>query len=122
MHTTLPPYRRQEYLCTADEWRFCQKLEESVGDRFTIMMQIRVGALLTVPPKEWERWGRRVAQKSFDFALVARGSSFVAAVVELDDKAHLLPGRRKRDRFLDDACKRAGMPLIRIKTSRRYES
>ena len=30
--------------CTAGEWRFCQKLEEAVGDRFTVMMQIRVGA------------------------------------------------------------------------------
>ena len=102
-----PPYRRQKYLCTAGEWRFCKKLEEAVGDRFTLMMQIRVGSLLVVPAEEWERWGRRVSQKSFDFALVAKGSSYVAAVVELDDKTHLLPGRRKRDKFLDDACKHA---------------
>lgn len=116
-----PPYRRQRYLCTAAEWRFCQKLEEAVGDRFTVMMQVRVGALLTVPAEQWERWGRRVAQKSFDFALVTRGSSHVAAVVELDDKTHLLPGRRNRDKFLDDACRRAGLPLIRFKTARRYD-
>lgn len=115
-----PPYRRQRYLCTAAEWRFCQKLEEAVGDRFTVMMQVRVGALLTVPAEQWERWGRRVSQKSFDFALVTRGSSHVAAVVELDDKTHLLPGRRKRDKFLDDACRRAGLPLLRFQTARRY--
>ena len=60
------------------------------------MMQIRVGALLTVPAEEWERWERRVSQKSFDFALAAKGSSYVATVVELDDKTHLLPARRKR--------------------------
>lgn len=117
-----PPYRRQKYLCTAGEWRFYQKLEEAVGDRFTVMMQVRVGALLTVPAEEWERWGRRVSQKSFDFALVTRGSSHVAAVVELDDKTHLLPARRKRDKFLDEACRRAGLPLIRFKTARRYSA
>jgi len=116
-----PPYRRQKYLCTAGEWRFCQKLEDAVGDRFTVMMQIRVGALLVVPAEEWKRWGRRVSQKSFDFALVTRGSSHVAAVVELDDKTHLLPGRRKRDKFLDDACERAGLPLIRFNSARRYD-
>ena len=116
-----PPYRRQKYLCTAGEWRFCQKLEQAVGDRFTVMMQIRVGSLLTVPANEWVRWGRRVSQKSFDFALVAKGSSYVAAVVELDDKTHLLPGRRKRDKFLDDACRRAALPLIRFKAARRYD-
>lgn len=118
---TSPPYRRQKYLCTAGEWRFCQRLEEAIGDRFTVMMQIRVGALLTVPAAEWERWGRRVSQKSFDFALVTKGSSHVAAVIELDDKTHLLPARRKRDKFLDDACRRAGLPLIRFKTARRYD-
>jgi very-short-patch-repair endonuclease len=52
---------------------------------------------------------------------VAKGTSYVAAVIELDDKTHLLPARRKRDKFLDDACKRAGLPLIRFKTARRYD-
>lgn len=116
-----PPYRRQRFLCSAGEWRFHQKLEEAVGDRFCVMMQVRVGALLRVPAEDWESWGRRVSQKSFDFVLVERGSSFAAAAVELDDKTHLVPARRKRDAFLDDACRRAGLPLIRFKTARRYD-
>ena len=65
-------------------------LQEAVGDQFTVMMQVRVGSLLSVPATEWKRWGRRVAQKSFDFALVKKGSSYVAGVIELDDKTHLL--------------------------------
>ncbi|MEE9394290.1 MAG: hypothetical protein V3W41_17460 [Planctomycetota bacterium] len=47
----LAPYRRQRFLCTAGEWRFCEQLEEAVGDRFTVMMQVRVGSLLRVPAK-----------------------------------------------------------------------
>jgi hypothetical protein len=86
------------------------------------MMQVRVGALLTVPAEEWERWGRRVSQKSFDFALVSKGSSYVACVIELDDKTHLLPGRVARDKFLDDACERAELPLIRFRAARRYDA
>ncbi len=112
------PYYRQKFLCTAGEWRFCQKLEEAVGDRFVIMMQIRVGSLLRCDAMHWNVWGRQVSQKSFDFVLVERGSSYAAAAIELDDKTHLLPERRKRDRFLNDACKAAGLPLIRIKTGR----
>jgi len=115
------PYRRRKFLCTAGEWRFCQMLEEAVGDRFSVMMQVRVGSLLECKAEDWERWGRRVSQKSFDFVLVQRGSSFAAAVIELDDKTHLLPERRKRDAFLDDACRRADLPLIRFKTARRYD-
>ena len=112
------PYSRQRFLCTAGEWRFCQKLEEAVGDRFTVMMQVRVGSMLRCDPKDWNTWGRQVAQKSFDFVLVERGTSFAAAAIELDDNTHLLPERRKRDKFLNDACKAAGLPLIRIKTGR----
>lgn len=61
-----------------------------------------------------------ISQKSFDFVLVERGSSFAALAIELDDKTHLLPERIKRDTFLNEACKRAGLPLIRFKTARRY--
>ena len=117
----LPPYRRRRFLCSDGEWRFCKALQEAVGDRFDVMMQVRVGSLLECKAEDWKRWGRRVSQKSFDFVLVQRGSSFAAAAVELDDKTHLLPERRKRDRFLDDACRRAGLPLIRVKTARRYD-
>lgn len=119
--TKHPPYRRQKHLCTNGEWRFCQKLEEAVGDRFAVMMQVRVGSLLVCRAEQWEHWGRRVSQKSFDFALVAKGSSYVAAVIELDDNTHLLPERRARDKFLDDICKRAGLPLIRFKAAHTYD-
>lgn len=112
------PYYRQKFLCTAGEWRFCQKLEEAVGDRFVVMMQVRVGSILRCGPKDWNTWGRQVAQKSFDFVLVERGTSFAAAAIELDDNTHLLPERRRRDKFLNEACKVAGLPLIRVKTGR----
>lgn len=116
------PYRRQRFLCSAGEWRFCEKLEGAVGDRFTVMMQVRVGSLLRCDPKHWKTWGRRVSQWSFDFVLVERGTSFAAAAIELDDKTHLLPERRKRDKFLNEACGTAGLPLIRFKTARRYNA
>ena len=116
-----PPYYRQRFLCSAGEWRFCRKLEEAVGDRFVVMMQVSVAALIRVPPEEWKRWGGPVAPMRFDFVLVERGSSFAAAAVELDDKTHRLPERIERDRFLEDACERAGVPLIRFKIARRYD-
>lgn len=112
------PYYRQRFLCTAGEWRFCQKLEEAVGDRFVVMMQVSVAAMIRVPAEEWERHGARFAPMRFDFVLVERGSSFAAAAIELDDKSHLLPDRVKRDKFLNNACQAAGLPLIRIKTGR----
>ena len=116
-----PPYRRQRHLCSAGEFRFYQKLEQAVGDQFAIHMQVSVAAVLRVPPEEWKRWGVLVAPMRFDFMLVKHGTSFAAAAVELDDKTHVLPARRKRDKFLNEACKRAEFPLIRIKAAQRYD-
>ena len=115
-----PPYRRRKYLCSAGELRFYKKLDEAVGDVFEAHMQVSVAAVLRVPAEEWDRWGARVAPLRFDFVLVKRGTSFAAAAVELDDKTHLLPDRRKRDRFLNEACRQADFPLIRVKAAQRY--
>ena len=115
-----PPYYRQRFLCSAGEWRFCQKLEQAVGDRFVVMMQVSVAALVRVPAEAWERHGVHVAPLRFDFVLVERGTSFAAAAIELDDKTHLLPERRRRDAFLNETCELAGLPLIRVKTAQRY--
>jgi hypothetical protein len=82
------------------------------------MIKVRVGSLLRCDPKDWKIWRRQVAQKSFDFVLAERGTSFAAVATEFDDNTHLLPERRKRDKFLNDACRAAGLPLIRIKTGR----
>ena len=116
-----PRYRVQRYLCTASEWRFRAALEEAVGERFDVMFQVRVASILR--PRSKRRWiahGRRVSQKSFDFVLLKKGTSRVVAAIELDDRSHELPARRVRDKFLEEACRRARFPLIRFRVSREY--
>ena len=121
-HRKAPRYRVQHYLCTASEWRFRATLEAAVGERFDIMFQVRVASILR--PRSRRRWashGRRISQKSFDFVLLRKGTSRVVAGIELDDRSHELPERRLRDRFLEEACRRARFPLIRFPVSRRYD-
>ena len=118
---TVPRYRFQRFLCSAGEWRFWQVLQEAVGDKFDVMFQVRVAAILRpMRDENWEAHGRRVSQKAFDFVLVAKGTSAVRCAIELDDKSHEEPERRRRDRFLEAACKKAGLPLLRVRVSRTY--
>ena len=119
----VPSYRFQRFLCSAGEWRFCQVLEEAIGDRFDIMFQVRVAAILR-PLREdhWEKHGRRISQKAFDFVLIEKGTSLVRCAIELDDRTHQRPDRRSRDRFLELACKRAGLPLVRVRVTRTYDA
>ena len=117
----VPRYRFERYLCTAAEWRFHAVLKKAVGERFDIMLQVRVAAVLR--PRQgaaWVRDGRRVSQKAFDFVLVDKGTSRVRAAVELDDRTHVEPERQRRDRFLEAACVRAGLPLVRVDVQAEY--
>ncbi len=58
------------------------------------------------------RWHYRIAQLSVDFAICdAEGN--VRAVVEIDDKTHSRRTQRLRDKKKDDACRAAGIPVIR---------
>ena len=115
----VPRYRYRRYLCSAGEWRFFEVLREAVGEEFDILMQVRVAAVLEARRGREDDF-RRVSQKAFDFVLVTKGTSHVRAAVELDDRTHELPARRRRDRFLEGACKRAGLPLVRFQTARIY--
>lgn len=118
----VPGYTFQKYLCSPGEFRFCQALREAVGAEFIVMMKVRAAALLACAPERWEQDGRRVSQKEFDFVLVRHGTSRAVAAVELDDRTHDRRDRRRRDRFLDEACRKAGLPLLRFKARREYHA
>lgn len=116
----LPTYTANHYLCSAGEFAFFQALEDAVGEQFSISMKVRAAALLGCRRCDWRRLGRRVSQKEIDFVLTWKGTSRVACAIELDDKTHDLPSRRRRDGFLDAAFKSAGLPLVRVRAARRY--
>ena len=116
------PYRFQRFLCSAGEWRFHRALEESVGHWFDIMLQVRVAAILRPRSQSWRKHGRRVAQKAFDFVLVDKGTSRVRCAIELDDATHQQRERRLRDQFLDSASRQAGLPRVRVKVQKSYNT
>jgi hypothetical protein len=63
-----------------------------------------------------------VARHHLDFVLCEFTSTAILAAIELDDKSHGLPSRKRRDQFLDRAFSAAGIPLLRIRAAARYDS
>ena len=79
--------------------------------------------LLPISAKDRSRWRsafNKVACKHFDYVLCDEGLEIVAAI-ELDDASHNRSDRVERDRFIEWACKSAGLPLVRIKTAKHYD-
>ena len=56
----------------------------------------------------------RVTSKSIDFVVVDLASGGALLAIELDDKTHQRDDRKRRDAFVNDALRQAGIPLVRF--------
>ncbi|MEK6238193.1 MAG: DUF2726 domain-containing protein, partial [Planctomycetales bacterium] len=107
-----PPYRSRGALLTPGERRFYQQgLKPAVGDRYLISFKVRLADVITVD--DWEsKHGRRIAQKHLDFVLTTPKTTRIVAAVELNDASHEASDRIRRDEFLRQALRSAGIPLV----------
>ena len=65
-------------------------------------------------------WRNQIDRKRVDFALVHPTTFVTHAVIELDDRSHAHPDRKKRDAFVESLIKRAGIHLVRIPVTASY--
>ena len=119
------PYSRRETLLTQGEAAFHGVLRRAVARHhppLTISLKTRLADIIHCPPRLWNTaHGRRLSQKHIDFVLYDSLSTRIVAAIELDDRSHQWPERRRRDEFVDAAFAAAGIPLIRIRAAYRYE-
>ncbi len=116
------PYQMRPALVTAAELRFLRVLEQAVGGRYRIHAQVRLADLLQVRSIGRRRMAaqNRINCKHVDFVLCEPDTLAIVCAIELDDRSHLLPARQARDHFLNEACKAAGLPLLRFAVQRSY--
>lgn len=116
------PYGSRGVLLSRGERAFYRALFAAVGDQFLIAFKVRAADLLSCSDQAWEQgFGHMVARHHLDFVLCDPESTEILAAVELDDKSHELPKRKRRDDFLNQAFLDAQIPLIRFKAAARYE-
>lgn len=117
------PYYKNPYFISKSEQAFMKVLESIVKDRYYIFCQVNVHSLLKVQKNEKEYWKymNKIKQKSVDFVIADKESCNPLLVIELDDYSHNFSSRKERDVFINKAFKTAGIPLLRIPTSRYYD-
>lgn len=118
------PYRLTVDLLTPAERSFFGALEQALDGRARVFAKVRVADVLVVraglEPVEATSARNRVQQKHFDFVLCATDTLQVLAAIELDDRSHAEPRRRDRDEFLENACRAAGLALLRFPAREAY--
>jgi hypothetical protein len=116
------PYYSRKQLLTKGELAFFQVLRHAVADQYMISMKVRLADIITCAGNDWNKgYGSKISQKHIDFVLIGFNDTSIKAAIELNDNSHQKERRQKRDAFLANALKAAGIPLIEIQAAASYD-
>jgi hypothetical protein len=116
------PYEGRETLLSRGELAFYRVLRRAVASRYSISIKTRLADILKCPDHLWDApHGRKLSQKHVDFVLFDPSTTSIIAAIELDDRTHQQTERRRRDEFVNEAFRAAGMTLCRIQAASRYD-
>lgn len=115
------PYGLRSRFLSHAEFSFFRVLQQAVGDRYYILIKVRVADLLYVKrPHENFPARNRIDRKHVDFVICDPNTMQPLAAIELDDSSHQRADRRDRDSFMNAAFLNAGLPLVHIPAARSY--
>lgn len=116
------PYKKSESLMSDAENYFYYLIKDILPSGYDIVPQASMGACFRFEGGDIAA-RNRVISKRFDFAVVFSDKlpdfpfkkSRLVLAIELDDRSHFQKARQKRDRFVEEVCRRTGLPLLRYK-------
>lgn len=110
-------------LQTQGELWFFKVLKLALGDRYDIFVQVRLASIVTIPDKFflWRDFNP-LGAKCVDYVLCDKKTGIVVLVIELDDKSHRRLERKRRDKFVNNVLKTAGIPILHIKAEGYYDT
>ena len=115
------PYKRRDDFLSSIELSYYKVLTSVLGSRATVLAKVRLADILFVPrPNENISFFNRIAQRHVDFLLCESFNMQPVLVIELDDSSHNRPARKKRDQFMDEALRAAGVPILRVRAQKEY--
>lgn len=116
-------YINRQALLSRGENAFFGALREAVAGHYLIMCKVRLADLITCSDAAWRcGGGRPIAQKHVDFVLCDPQTTRFVLGIELDDRSHDRPDRRRRDAFVNDVMAGAGIRLLRIPATSQYSA
>ena len=116
-------YRLLPVLLSPAEARLAASLTARLPPGYHLLAKPRLADLLTPQAapgsRSWWRAFNRISAKHLDFVL-CDAAYRPALALELDDRSHQRPDRRRRDRLVEQALARAGLPLLRLRPARSW--
>jgi Protein of unknown function (DUF2726) len=118
--TPLRPYFRRGFLLSKAEQSFFEILRNVALDHI-VFAKVKLADLVAADERHdyWQANFNRVCSKHVDFVVCDLLFRPVVAI-ELDDKSHRLPHRRKRDEEVAKLLEEVRLPLARFSVRSRY--
>jgi Protein of unknown function (DUF2726) len=119
------PYQKKEYLLTITENKFYKVLKRVAEENnCRINTKVRLEDLLEVSRNMdyGTRYGfrNRIKSRHIDFVLCDQRGIQPLLAIELDDYSHNRWDRKRRDEFVDQALRDAGLPILHIPVQNFY--
>jgi very-short-patch-repair endonuclease len=116
-------YVKRPYLFTSAEFAFYKVLRSAVGDRFTILVKVRIADLVDVERGAPKRQAKlnRIMKKHVDFVLCDPRTMVPTLAIELDGSSHEADDRRERDALVDAIYAAVGLPCLHVPVAKTYE-
>jgi hypothetical protein len=115
------PYTKRPSLLTAGELRFYRVLLKALPPGMEVFVKVRLMDLVSVPDHDWREYGAPCSGMHVDFVLADAPTLEPRLVIELDDSSHARPEAKDRDAFKDAALAAAGIPLLMVVVTGRYD-
>ena len=110
-------YFARNAIMTERENKFFQQLNEILGNKWFVIPQVHLSALLNhkVKGQNWKAAFRHINGKSVDFVLLSKETMKPICAIELDDSTHNYKNRAERDAEVERIFTEAKLPLARFK-------
>lgn len=123
----LPKAQLNKYFISDAEANFFRVLHRVVGERGHILAQVSLRRLIWLPGDNKTNsgratWQNKIAAKSVDFVICDPAMLRPLVAIELDEPSHARADRQTRDDEVEAILHAAGLPLLRVLTSRAYDT
>ena len=110
-------YFAKNTIMTERENKFFKQLNEILGNKWFVIPQVHLSALLNhkVKGQNWKAAFRHINGKSVDYVLLSKETMKPICAIELDDSTHNYENRVERDAEVERIFVEAKLPLARFK-------
>lgn len=122
-------YTKRKALFSPAEINFKNALSKIITNpHLVIYGKVRIADIITPSinrtfnRKMWWKAFTKISSKHVDYVICDKRNYLVLCAIELDDQSHNTRKAKQRDFFVNQAYKSAGVELVRVKASNRYQS